>query len=301
MLFNRQGKQEEAAPPTRVAVPRPSSPIPQRVELAEVNGQAAVSRGGLQHAGLPSPTPTMGSDAVDHVIDSFAMLPRFNRNLLAGDQPAFRVRSDLQDKLAVLDLGAMKAVIVQVDGLSVEEQDDVRGNVRSIRGALRAAYELESTLTVTPQVMKDILRGAAQVSRRTVSSRALELFNRWVEIAVRDDATDIHVEVVGPKALVRVRIDGNLEPLSDSCSPPGTYAATDALDAIAAVYNETRKGSNNSNYEPEKFVGCMIDFDVQGASGQLRYQNLKGRAGPKAVVRILRSGETSKISLKHAG
>jgi type II secretory ATPase GspE/PulE/Tfp pilus assembly ATPase PilB-like protein len=45
----------------------------------------------------------------------------------------------------------------------------------------------------------------------------------------------------------------------------------------------------------------MIDLDLPGTSGQLRYQNVKGRLGPKTVIRILRTGDESRIVLANAG
>jgi type II secretory ATPase GspE/PulE/Tfp pilus assembly ATPase PilB-like protein len=116
---------------------------------------------------------------------------------------------------------------------------------------------------------------------------------------VSTGATDIHIEVRGHSARVRIRIDGRMEPLPDG--EAGRCSRKDAVDAIAAGYNSTRKGNNVSQYNAEQFVDCMIDLDTPGCSGQLRYQNIRGRLGPKTVVRILRTGDCARIGLEKAG
>jgi type II secretory ATPase GspE/PulE/Tfp pilus assembly ATPase PilB-like protein len=60
-------------------------------------------------------------------------------------------------------------------------------------------------------------------------------------------------------------------------------------------------GSDVSQYNADQFVDCMIDLDLPGTTGQLRYQNVKGRLGPKTVIRILRTGDESRIGFADAG
>ena len=90
-----------------------------------------------------------------------------------------------------------------------------------------------------------------------------------------------------------------MEPLPDGQG--GRYSRKEAVDAIAAGYNSTRKGNNVSQYNADQFVDCMIDLDLSGTAGQLRYQNVKGRLGPKTVVRILRTGDENRIGFDAAG
>ncbi len=56
-----------------------------------------------------------------------------------------------------------------------------------------------------------------------------------------------------------------------------------------------------SQYTEDKFVACMIELNLSGVQGHLRYQNLKGREGPKAVVRILHSNVHNHITLDNSG
>lgn len=247
------------------------------------------------------------SDFVPHEedapISNFTQIGRFNRILTVGADAVYKPPESVADKFLALDRGALKAELVRVSGLDPDVHADVRLHMRQAKGALRTQRFTVVTkeVVVTPAVFRDILKSVEGPTSRKAKSPALELFNRWIEIGVRDDATDIHIELAGRHATVRARIDGSLEPLADGQVTPGTYTAHEAINAVAAAYNDTRKGTNNSNYEAEKFVDCMISFDVRGASGQLRYQNLKGRLGPKVVVRILRSQTENRVTLQNAG
>ena len=236
-------------------------------------------------------------------LSNFTQVGKFNRILSVGADAIYKPAESVADKMLVLDRGALKADLVRVSGLDAAAHAEVRNHLRQAKGALRSSkYTVASKeLVVTPAIFKDILKSIESSSGRKAKSPALELFNRWIELGVRDDATDIHIEIMGRVARVRVRIDGSLEPIADGQKVPGMYPAADALNAVAAAYNDTRKGTNNSNYEPDKFVDCMISFDVRGASGQLRYQNFKGRLGSKVVVRILRTQAESRVTLQNGG
>jgi len=148
-------------------------------------------------------------------------------------------------------------------------------------------------------VMRTVMRNVGRSTQSRGRGEPLRLFNEWIAIAAHSDATDLHVDVLGNVAQVRVRVDGRLEPLADGQG--GRYPRGEAVDALAAGYNNTRQGNNVSQYTEDKFVSCMIALNLPGLSGQLRFQNFKGRAGPKVVVRILRSGEENPITFEKAG
>jgi general secretion pathway protein E len=174
------------------------------------------------------------------------------------------------------------------------------GTAKAVKGALRArGYAVVEEIVAEPHVLREILRNAGSIGKGSVRGGPMQLFERWVATAVPTGATDLHVEVRGNTALVRIRVDGRMEPVPDGQG--GRYSRKEAIDAIAAGYNSTRKGNNVSQYHAEQFVDCMIDLDLPGVAGQLRYQNVKGRLGPKTVVRILRTGDENRIGFDNAG
>src|ERR1700744_4041927 len=107
----------------------------------------------------------------------------------------------------------------------------------------------------------------------------MQLFERWIALAGPTGATNLQIEVRRNTAAVRIRIDGRMEPLPDGQG--GRYSRKEVVDAIAAGYNSTRKGNNVSQYAADQFVDCMIDLDLPGTAGQLRYQKVKGGPGPQ--------------------
>jgi hypothetical protein len=221
------------------------------------------------------------------VFERFADVGDFQRLLTHGEDAVYLLPSSIAEHAVALDLGARKARIVAVRA-SDAGGAELQRHLRVLRAQLRTAgYTVADECVASVAVIREILRHPGQRTHNAGRGGPLELFNRWVELAEADDATDIHVEIRGNVGAVRVRVDGSLEPLRDGGG--GLYSRQDAQDAIAAGYNSTRKGNSGSQYEPDEFFDCMIGFNTSRCSGQLRFQNLKGRLGPKAVVRILRS------------
>lgn len=236
---------------------------------------------------------------VTEVIDKYADVPPYQRLLTGGDDPVYRLPPDQQERLIATDIGG-KRVHVICAAMPEAQLQQLQWQVRALKGDLRAkGYQIVQELVATPEVMRIVMRNVGLSTQSRGRGEPLRLFNHWIELAARADATDVHVDVHGNVAQVRVRVDGRLEVLPDGHG--GKYPRGEAVDALAAGYNNTRQGNNVSQYTEDKFVSCMIGLNLPGLSGQLRYQNFKGRAGPKAVIRILRSGEDNVITFEKAG
>jgi type II secretory ATPase GspE/PulE/Tfp pilus assembly ATPase PilB-like protein len=236
---------------------------------------------------------------VTEVIDKYADVPPYQRLLTGGDDPVYRLPPDQQERLIATDIGG-KRVHVICAAMPEAQLQQLQWQVRALKGDLRAkGYQIVQELVATPEVMRIVMRNVGLSTQSRGRGEPLRLFNHWIELAARADATDVHVDVHGNVAQVRVRVDGRLEVLPDGHG--GKYPRGEAVDALAAGYNNTRQGNNVSQYTEDKFVSCMIGLNLPGLSGQLRYQNFKGRAGPKAVIRILRSGEDNAITFEKAG
>lgn len=300
-MLERLFRRTEAAPRVRVNAVTPVPPL-QRQVLDFPQERAPLPP-------VPKPTlaplPPAGAMPATHlsapVFESFTALPEFVRILSQGENAIHKVARQVQPHLVALDFGAMRCALLRSAGAEGELRASIEHEYQTLRSQLKVhRYTLMPDLVATADVMQEVQRQSSQQGRRS-KSKAIELFWRWVEIGVREEATDLHVEIHGMKALVRARIGGELEPLPDGQQQAGQYPARDALDAVAAAYNDTRTGNNNPNYDAGRFIDCMVPFDVSGASGYLRYQNLKGRLGPKVVVRILRNHADTQLSLGSAG
>jgi hypothetical protein len=165
---------------------------------------------------------------------------------------------------------------------------ELQAHVRTLRAQLRAkGYSVAGEHLARAVVIREIRRNGGQLQRSAGAGDPLSLFMGWLDCAERMDASDMHVEINGNMAAIRVRLDGNLIPLEDPAA--GRYGREEAHDAVAAAFNSTRVGNSGPHYEATKFVNCMVAFNSSRTSGWARFQNLPGRLGPKVVVRVLRT------------
>lgn len=260
----------------------------------------ASRRQGEARSGQARPVDAELPERPDHpVIEKYADVPEYIRLLTAGEDPVYRLPADQQERLIATDLGGKRVNIIHAC-MSDAELLQLQGQIKALKGDLRTkGYLIVDERVAVPAVMRHIVRNGGRHQHSSGRGEPLRLFNTWIELAARAGATDVHVDVRGNVAQVRVRVDGRLESLPDGSG--GAYPRAEAVDALAAGYNNTRQGNNVSQYTEDKFVACMISLNLPGLSGQLRYQNFKGRAGPKAVIRILRSGEDNAITFERAG
>ena len=270
---------------------------------AGVRAGAARPAAGANAVSESAPTmPVNGfrdSEVMLAAVQQFHRLPAYQGLLTVGADAVYQLPAGLHDKLIAIDCGARQARLVRAT-MTAGERLALDGTAKAVKGALRArGYSVGDEIVAEPHVLKEILRNAGAAGKAGTKGGPMQLFERWVALAVPTGATDLHIEVRRNVALVRIRIDGRVEPLPDGQG--GRYSRQEVIDAVAAGYNSTRKGNNVSQYNADQFVDCMIDLDLPGTAGQLRYQNVKGRLGPKTVVRILRTGDDNRIRFDDAG
>ncbi len=240
-----------------------------------------------------------GRDAASEVVAHFHQLPAYQSLLTVGADAVYPLPAAMQEKLVVLDCGGRRARLVRAE-MTAAERLALDATLKAVKGALRArGYGGLDEIVAEAHVLREILRNTGATGQGGAKGLPMQLFERWIASAVLAGATDLHIEVRGNVGLVRVRVDGRIEPLADGRA--GRYSRKETIDAIAAGYNSTRKGNNVSQYAATQFVDCMIDLDLAGSTGQLRYQNVRGRLGPKTVVRILRTGDENRIRFDDAG
>jgi type II secretory ATPase GspE/PulE/Tfp pilus assembly ATPase PilB-like protein len=255
--------------------------------------------GGRAPAPAPEPAPFRDTEVRVDVLAHFHQLPSYQALLTVGPEAVYQLPGTLHEKLVALDCGGRQACLVRAT-MPAADKLALDGTVKAVRGALRArGYGVTGEWVAEPHLLREILRNAGTSGKGGARGGPMQLFERWVALAVPTGATDLHIEVRGNLGVVRIRVDGRVEPLPDGQG--GRYSRKEIVDAIAAGYNSTRKGNNVSQYAADQFVDCMIDLDLPGTAGQLRYQNVKGRLGPKTVVRILRTGDDNRIRFDAAG
>lgn len=254
-------------------------------------------------AGQPKPRPAQAgqvpfedtSPGIDSgVIASYDKVPTHQSVLTLGARASFRVPKDLEKALMALECGPSRAIILY------DPEADI-AKIRQAMSALRAQMlgqsykfdrqEVPAKASVLLQLYQDTIRrsGNEAGDRNQDASIARRNFERWIDLAVKERATDIHIEVLSSsRAVVRIRVDGELETIRDENG--GQYPATVAMDAMAYAFNMgAGRGSNNqSNFERTQNLYCMIDpRPIAGKQIALRYQSVRGAQGPKLVCRLL--------------
>jgi len=144
----------------------------------------------------------------------------------------------LHEKLVALDCGGRQACLVRAT-MPAADKLALDGTVKAVKGALRArGYGVTGEWVAEPHLLREILRNAGTAGKGGAKGGPMQLFERWVALAVPTGATDLHIEVRGNLGMVRIRVDGRVEPLPDGQG--GRYSRKEIVDAIAAGYNSTR-------------------------------------------------------------
>lgn len=210
----------------------------------------------------------------------------FQCQLSEGEDAVYVLPGTLAECPAALDLSAC---ISKASALDAQRSDEMLQHLHDLRAQLGVACYVLDNRQALPTVFGGNLRRADQRTHNACKGDPLEQFLRWVELAESAGATDIHIEIRGNSAWVNVRVDGALEALDDGRI--GRYSREVALDATAAGFNSARKGNSRPPYEADQFLDCVIGMNTARAGGQLRFQNLKGRLGPKVVIRLQRNDQ----------
>ena len=228
-------------------------------------------------------------------VEKLSELPPFSRLLTDGGPNAvLRLPSAIEKHLCAIETGVKRAIIL----FDVDKQALVRPFISQLRGKLIAEKftfersEIPCAVQVIEQLVEDA-RTDQDIQDKgedhgISQSKAREIFESWVALAVQEKATDIHVQVVNNIAEVKLRVDGELEFIRDQQG--GVYTPLQAERAVAWAYNNASgKGSNsNSQFSTGENLYCMIAArEVGGKRVAMRYQSIKGWAGIKVVCRLL--------------
>jgi general secretion pathway protein E len=127
------------------------------------------------------------------------------------------------------------------------------------------------------------------------TSDAAILLHEWVEYALAERASDIHLEVRTKGARSRFRIDGDLE-------DGGQYMPALAQSTAAYVYNKmTDSGSTSSSqFQSRKHSYAMVTLGEGEGALKLRCQTIALVNGFDLVMRLLRT-ESKQLSYAELG
>lgn len=227
------------------------------------------------------------------VISSYDKVPAHTSVLTVDARMRFPVPKDMERSLLVLECGPNRAIVLYDPAYESRKMAQALRDLKAkiIGEGFKLDGEYPTKAGVLQQLYVDSVRrrGDEVGGRNQDVSEARKLFERWIEIAVAERATDIHIEVVASnRAVVRIRVDGELELIRDENG--GQYSSSVAMDAMAWAYNlNSGKGSNNqSQFQQSENLYCMMEpRTVRGQLVALRYQSVRGWQGPKLICRLL--------------
>lgn len=231
--------------------------------------------------------PTVAPGA-DH-FRTFQDVPRFTRVISNGEgQLSIALAADERATLVAILLSGTSALVVHAAAEPIV--------IAAVRGRLSELGFMSKVATAEPSVISDIY-SAGQTAMASVSGSArakntyMEQFDRWVRYALEQNATDIHIETHGTSGQVRFRIDGTMERMRSEDG--GQYPAAFLISAMHAIYNnEQQSGTGSDSLFMQGQIYALIPYDrVPGRQLNLRFQSIRGAAGPKVVLRLLHIGE----------
>lgn len=228
-------------------------------------------------------------------LDKLSDLPAFSRILTDGSAGSvMRLSGTIEKHLCAIETGVKRCIILY----DAENVALIKPFVSQLRGKLiseQFTFE-QSEIACGGHVIEQLMENSkvrnegeeVREDHGISPSKAREIFESWVALAVQEKATDIHIQVVNSIAEVKLRVDGELELLRDQQG--GVYTPLQAERAVAWAYNNASgRGSNsNSQFTPGENLYCMIaPREVGGKRVAMRYQSMRGWAGIKVVCRLL--------------
>lgn len=228
------------------------------------------------------------------LIEKLEDVPTSQGLLTVGARAVFKMPRELETSLVVIERGPKRAAILYDP--DPKRAPQIKAQMPSLRAKLigdgyaieRGEFPCRGTilrLLVESYVARS---GTDGNETANVISRSKTLFLSWLEIAVREGATDIHIEIKNDNAMVFLRVDGELERLKDDSG--GFYTALEGTNAMAYPFNSlSNKGTNSgANWSKDQNLYCMTEpRAIGGKQISLRYQGLKGYSGPKVICRLL--------------
>ncbi len=205
--------------------------------------------------------------------------------------PLFKLRSFLF--LASSDPQAMASfdAVEELTGLKVKPvlagTEDVLTTIREAHSADHSLSEylgeldLENDLELVEQQNLDDYTANDEMAGE---SPIINLVNGLIQRAVRDGASDIHIEPLRTKCRIRFRIDGVLYQVMN---PP--------IDVHPAVVSRLKVMANLAIAERRLPQDGRIQVYTNGRTIDMRFSSLPGIFGEKVVLRVLDKGQAIMI------
>ena len=218
-------------------------------------------------SGLYDPEVVASLDS--EIINRLKVLPLFlvNRNLYlaTSDPQAMASFSEVEDRLDC----RVKPVLAR--------RDNILNSINEASGGNRFCAEIieaiDESFEFVEQRTADDYTG---IDDMAAESPVINMVNSIIQRAVRDKASDIHIEPSAQKCRVRFRIDGLLYEVM-----------TPRIELHPALVSRLKVMANLDISERRMPQDGRIQVHTQGRAVDLRFSSLPGMYGEKIVLRVL--------------
>lgn len=263
---------------------------------------AGVPRAGQGPMPAPVPSANPGLDDVGlgrvhpRTIEHIDDLPTFSRKLYddVALQPSFR------HVICPVEVESGQFALICTEEMV---HSDVAGElIKALSFSRKPAqplYYIGSTVVMVELcrdgVMENLQRAKGRGVKLLSQKRASSLwsqFENMVDFALRNDASDLHLEIdrQRERSCVGFRVDGKL------VRPrPFEIKTLDLLDTSAYLYNLHAQSGSENAFNENKPQACQIRADIHGARLLFRWASNQSARGTKVVMRMLRQDETQTV------
>jgi type IV pilus assembly protein PilB len=211
--------------------------------------------------------------------EALAVLPRETARRL-NVLPMFRIHDTLT--LATADPESIPALdeIQGVTGCKLRlvlcRREDIARNLAEAYSSGDLTLNLVETQPIDLELVEHVQADQNTIDELAEASPVINLVNGLIQRAVRDRASDIHIECARGKSMVRFRIDGVLYeilPIRPDLHP----AVVSRLKVMAKLDIAERRMPQDGR----------LQVVTQGRNVDLRFSSLPGIYGEKVVLRVL--------------
>jgi general secretion pathway protein E len=308
LLVNIGQQVQIDGPQEAKVVKQPAKEVPQVPHLAAVTAETpaqVASRVMPTQAPVTAPSRVQVEEDENPIIERLDQVPDANKVLTGIDTGSLiPIPKTLEYSLVVIET---KPKVARIYYDPEADARQIGQEIRQIRIKLQSnsyhadGREQRCRSSVLRSLVDDFKakNSADELGGLASNSYGRKTFENIVDIAVKERATDIHFQFIRNKAEVKIRVDGELEPLCDENG--GVYMSSQMESAVGWAYtNGTADDSNShSQFSSTANLYAMIKpRHTHGKMISLRYQTLVGEHGPKVVCRILNT-DTNQPTLSY--
>lgn len=234
--------------------------------------------------------------ALGHIRE-FTELPAFHAVLSHGVKPVLQLHADKKQSIFVV---ASEDKTFYILSLLREQSSPMWFHI--IEQAKRNGYKFGGSYTAEAEVLGILVREYGDADGNSTrkqkqqdkevfesiiaGSDQIEWFRQQISLCMKLGATDIHIEVRGDLAALRIRRDGIMRLIRQ-------YPATLCTKALAAYYTLLAEERSRSEvaFNVHSIQSAMIPLVVDGRGISLRYQSHPSVGGYEVVIRILKTDQ----------